>query len=98
MTQENNDLIAEFMGGKFSHPHWSLPKTGRWTQDKLQYHKSWDWLMPVVRKCWKDASELDICSADMLADRDFWSVADGDREKSYKAVVEFIKFYNKSKK
>jgi hypothetical protein len=56
MTQEtitqNNKLIAEFMGETIDgnrilcfEPH------GPYRE--MQYHKSWDWLMPVVLKCQK---------------------------------------------
>jgi len=61
---EGNRLIAEFMGGKFtlvkSHtPNVSFkqhPRQGRNHNSTdmhpkfLSYHKSWDWLMPVVKK------------------------------------------------
>lgn len=54
---EFNKLIAEFMGGydhggsfnfgadndKYNLPQWADYK-------ELQYHSSWDWLMPVVEK------------------------------------------------
>lgn len=51
---ESNKLIAEFMGIEFSnngqncnHPFIKAP----WPPiEALQYHKSWDWLMPVVEK------------------------------------------------
>ena len=35
--EKNNKLIAEFMGINVG--------------EGLQYHNSWDWLMPVVIKC-----------------------------------------------
>ena len=63
---ERNKLIAEFMGGKTSdisnvvsgYQNIWLPKHGvcRWDTIDLGkgkilcYHKSWDWLMPVVEK------------------------------------------------
>lgn len=59
---ENNKLIAEFMGchlseklGGFGHSrkYWFHPNKIEWDhriceEFELQYHKSWDWLMPVV--------------------------------------------------
>ena len=77
MKDKDNRLIAEFM-------EWSFNEF-----DFFEY--SWDWLMPAVKKCWEVGGKLDYCSALMLADYDFWYVAEGDFEKSYKAVVEFIK-------
>jgi hypothetical protein len=58
----------------------------------LQYHTSWDWLMPVAKECLDKCLELEnevwvrkivsaVCYIDEL----------------YKTVVEFIKWYNKNK-
>lgn len=49
-------LIAEFMAEKKELPHYlfcwltSEYKTGWYTIDRMQFHLSWDWLMPVVDK------------------------------------------------
>ena len=40
--ENKNKLIAEFMGEKFHEDSWS--------HGDVEYHKSWDWLMPVVEK------------------------------------------------
>lgn len=59
-----NELIAKFMGGKFTlikshtpnvsfkeHPRKDRNFNGSDMHPKLlSYHKSWDWLMPVVEK------------------------------------------------
>ena len=56
---EGNKLIAEFMGGEvksigdFPNVFWKLsyrPSYSGITIDLLEYHSSWDWLMPVVEK------------------------------------------------
>jgi hypothetical protein len=86
---ENNKLIAEFMGGKFSHPHWRLPNTGRWTEDKLQYHTSWDWLKPVV-------DEIEMRCQGVPQELLHLSLF-STRQEVYQAVVEFINFYNQNK-
>ena len=88
-----NRLIAEFMGWKsrtneetntqqffLAQPdHWYLKD-----ESELQYHTSWDWLMPVVQKCFEGAHE-----------DDFFEISGSlpDMESTYKSVVEFIKQY-----
>lgn len=42
-TQENNKLIAEFMG-------YNLNNLTPSFLNNLKYHTSWDWLMPVLKK------------------------------------------------
>ena len=58
---------------------------------ELEYHTSWDWLMPVVEKI-KDlgySQELDKIDNVLTCDLRINSL--------YKAVVEFIKWYNENK-
>ena len=43
---KDNKLIAEFMGVDYVDIDTYLEDN-----KKLQYHTSWDWLMPVVNKC-----------------------------------------------
>ena len=75
----NNKLIAEFMGVKYPMLKGS----------DLQYHTSWDWLMPVVQKCFEVAEHED----------DFFAISGNlpYMDSTYKAVVEFIKEYNQNK-
>ena len=50
-TQENNKLIAEFMGiipNEAGVYHVSEHKG--YSLENLLYHTSWDWLMPVLKK------------------------------------------------
>jgi hypothetical protein len=57
-TEEGNKLIAEFMGwesGRFENLPNKLHKIDDGelcgiSIDQLEYHTSWDWLMPVVEK------------------------------------------------
>ena len=97
-TQDNNKLIAEFMGYKvvdkpkvvngenfFEY----IGENGNYTycNSLLRYNNQWDWLMPVVEKCFEvteDGQMIDIMHHLQVADKDG----------VYKAVVEFINQYN----
>jgi hypothetical protein len=59
--------------------------------DDMQFHKSWDWLMPVVRKCKESESYEDSILYHKLEDALLSRI---DRDDTYKAVVEFINEYN----
>ena len=56
----------------------------------LQFHTSWDWLIPVVEKI------LNKSDDDELIER-FYEIQNviPNREATYKAVVQFIKLLNK---
>ena len=89
-TQENNRLIAEFMGYEvlyrpYSNGFIELSETELCDVDDLEYHTSWDWLMPVVDKCYQEHMSKNIAEAVMTCDID----------KAYQVVLEFIKQYNK---
>lgn len=94
---KNNKIIAEFMGvnvitlddvRKNKDPYYTS-KDG-YLENDLKYHSSWDWLMPVAQKC------LEIYHIELMNDDLNFEFYDsiGDIEKTYKAVVEFIKEYN----
>jgi len=66
-----------------------LYNSGDWIpEDELQFHESWDWLMPVVETCYHNGAEEqeigDITHA----------LLDCDLKNLYDAVVEFIKEFN----
>ena len=57
-TTENNKLIAEFMRINLitiddiranKNPY--ISSADGYTKEDLQYHTSWDWLMPVIERC-----------------------------------------------
>jgi len=80
-SKTDNELIAEFM---------NLRSTGLsiYKESDYKYHKSWDWLMPVVQKCYKIDNEEGF---DSLVD----AVSTLDIDGTYQAVVEFINQHNK---
>ena len=98
--RESNKLIAEFMGINLitindiiSNKNPYISSADGYTKEDLQYHNSWDWLIPVVTKC------LDIYHIEQMNDDLNFKFYDsmGDIKKTYKAVVEFIKENNDGK-
>jgi len=114
---QQNKLIAEFMGITPNEAGvYHVSKHKGYDVENLNYHTSWDWLMPVVEKIENLNFEIDgvITSADVhivygdcrIVDEDgnglfeFYSHSTDSGDKlgaTYKAVVEFIKWYNKNK-
>lgn len=100
-----NEIIAEFMGDKdkiLCDPKWMKGDELVY----LRYHTSWDWLMPVVEKIESlqgrtailfSNTHKHICT---ISERDHTMLAQKDGETKieavYKAVFEFIKWYNEN--
>jgi len=98
-TTENNRLIAEFMGFEwmreedflnYNYPEGKDLKNVMIDVAAQKYQTSWDWLMPVVKKC--------LTKGD---DTDYWdgiynALSTIDIKEVYEIVVEFIKWYNKN--
>ena len=95
---KDNKLIAEFMGlstevfkpSRITNYYHREYNSGTWyEEDELSYNVSWDWLMPVVEKCYDngaDENEVgDITHA----------LLDCDIDHTYRAVVEFINQLNR---
>ena len=84
---------------------WEIPK------DCLEYHSSWDWLMPVVEKI-EHKIEPEVRVLIYEDEVEIWQKTepkwtelvnvqangDGKLSNTYKAVVEFIKEYNYERK
>ena len=79
---KDNKLIAEFMGVDQVDIDYAINEHGQ-----LKYHSSWDWLMPVINKCYQEHMSKHIAEAVMTCNIDV----------AYKVVVEFIKEYNNEK-
>ena len=95
----DNKLIAEFMGFSYEKNIGYYDNEMLLSQcvydlnggncfDELLFHKSWDWLMPVVSKCFKTGD--DTHQWDNIMDTLFTC----DKNIVYAQVVEFIKEYN----
>lgn len=95
---QDNKLIAEFMGLSHCSEGWiTIPYHGREEVaeeeivDELRYHTSWDWLMPVVQKCY-DLEDEEMNNLGATADISMY-LTDVDIQGVYSAVSEFIKQY-----
>ena len=88
---KDNKLIAEFMGctNPFNEIHDATlykVEQGTFELDELQYHTSWDWLMPVVEKI----EQVHEGVPKQLINLSLFST----RQEIYQAVVEFINQLN----
>ena len=78
--KDSNVLIAEFMGEPY---YYADEERYYYADDEgMEFHTSWDWLMPVVEKIYQLDSNANF----------FGSI---NLEATYKEVVEFIKAHNK---
>jgi hypothetical protein len=85
---ENNKLIAEFMGIRYAENRNSHKSSDYYYEDiELEYHTSWDWLMPVANEIIRSRDENN-------ADWDLTILEDALTTTNiglvYNAVVDFI--------
>lgn len=98
----DNELIADFMEFPYKRTGltFSEPRVLFVSKAKMEYHTSWDWLMPVVDKIERlgNRCEIGITKCKIYS-------ADYNRETFYAAtkilavyehVVDFIKWYNET--
>tara|TARA_Y100000022_G_scaffold200664_1_gene217250 strand:+ start:221 stop:592 length:372 start_codon:yes stop_codon:yes gene_type:complete len=101
-------LIAEFRGVKFDkgtsyNMGYDIFSNGNlYRSHELKYHKSWDWLRPVVKKIDAYANEeMSFNEFDNYRDK-YVFIHDlsvhNDIKDIYNQVVEFIKEYNDGRK
>ena len=103
---KDNKLIAEFMGAKplvlggsteyemygvLDCIEDGVDEKHYYIDDEMRFHESWDWLMPVHRKCMFTPN---FSGDDQLRTLLIDAVIDADINRLYDAVVEFIKEYN----
>jgi hypothetical protein len=70
--------------------------------EKLRYHSSWDWLMPVVKKIYSleyyelsGSKYIDTPKKVIKLKKNIKeSIGFAEIENSFKAIIEFIKWYN----
>jgi hypothetical protein len=79
-VSELSDVFAHIESDDLDAKHFFTP-------DEMLFYKLWDWLMPVVQKCYKIDNEEGF---DNLVD----AVSTLDLGGTYEAVVEFIIEYN----
>lgn len=109
MTEEvkNNILIATFLGWRkyegfsFYTNHYQsymsigagIQQTSIIHQEDLKFHKSFDWLIPVVKEIWsKDEYPIFVANTD----GQFYEggvILSTDINDLYKRVIEFVKWY-----
>jgi len=106
VTLETNKLIAEFMGMEhcyrpYGNGFMEVKECGSVIElDDLEYHTSWDWLMPVVEKVNKVSGYDDYNTHRLHIQRVFADCVFENavsKKEVHKAVVEFIKWYNENK-
>jgi hypothetical protein len=96
---EKNKLIAEFMGMEHCYRPYGdgfmeVKENGSCVElEDLQYHKSWDWLMPVLKKI-----NLEINPYCRGAWRMITHCVEYRIEDVHSQVVEFIKEYNENER
>ena len=127
--EENNKIIAEFMGFTFEknigyYDNEMLLEQIVYEQqngncfDELLFNKDWNWLMAVVEKIENIKIKDYSISTDITNNKTFinvWHYGDGCKwsilisnlneeykdfnkiQRTYKAIIEFINFYNKQK-
>ena len=90
-TTNNNKLIAEFMGITPNEAGvYHVSKHKGYDVENLNYHTSWDWLMPVLKKINLKLTPQNYSEWGMINRPTEYHIKD-----VYNQVVEFIKQYNK---
>ena len=106
-NMKNNKLIAEFMGVEEAYnPNgndWVLKTTTpdaygdtdileSCKENELQYHSSWDWLMPVVEVCLIGEAEQSEEISNTTIKNIYEGICNQDISFAYKSVLEFINY------
>lgn len=108
-TITENEIIAQFMGFElmvFSPDNIKCynPKHNDGTISPVQFHTSWDWLIPVVEKIESLGYDTTMKPNELIIwDKDESPLIDCEfgetkLESAYKAVISFIHWYNQQEK
>lgn len=106
----NNALIAEFMGLRFHKIGWVdvCHIDGNYECEKLKYHTSWDWLIPVVEKIEQQGCIIEIwlslgkgcrIQKPITQGESYQAVMESNStiEAVWLTVIEYITWYNSTK-
>ena len=105
----NNKLIAEFMGINVvteddirANKNPTISSYEGYLEEDLEYHSSWDWLMPVVKKIeaknyWFNRLDGDVSIVNDKGVIINTPMSDGGIDMYYQTVVEFIERTNLNK-
>ena len=92
---KDNKLIAEFMGKPYKQEFLEKGVGGVFEEvvlyEDLQYHTSWDWLMPVIEKCLVGEAEQSEEISNTTIKNIYEGICNQDISFAYKSVVDFIK-------
>ena len=109
MNKENNKLICEFMKyekdclhhGSRLQIYYQIPdpikkiSSGFW-EDELPFYKSWDYLIPVIRKCIQIFEKYEDVYGEKV-DKLECALSQLNIKEVYLSVIDFIKLYNDGK-
>lgn len=90
MIDENNKLIAEFMGWE----HSKNEDIDAYEMSNLKYHTSWDWLMPVVKRLSEEMSCGKIEELHDFYELFYYGLYEANINKVYSAILQFIQWFN----
>jgi hypothetical protein len=105
---EGDKILAVFMEGYYNEKHdcitWSTVekspnKYETWISvENLKYHSSWDWLMPVVKKC-RFKTSFSKANVDKFSELDkaiTSCLCNCEISNLFEAVIDFVKWYNQN--
>jgi hypothetical protein len=94
---KDNQIIAEFMGYTEKNKKIKEIYNQEAEVKSFSYHTSWDWLMPVIKKCLIGEAEQSEEMSNTTIKNVYEGICNQDISFAYKSVVEFINEYNKTK-